>query len=131
MARIDSLLLGMYEHKASDLHMVVGQKPKYRIDGDVRLVEDHDVLTADSLADYLFEICDEQQRQRYVESMDFDFAYGIEDKARYRCNYFFQRTGYGAVMRLIPTEIMTLEALRLPKVLTRLTELRPQMKWRA
>lgn len=124
MARIDQLLLDMYGTKASDLHMVVGQKPKYRIDGDVRLVEEHDVLTEQSLGDYLFEICDQQQRQRYIESMDFDFAYGIEDKARYRCNYFFQRTGYAAVMRLIPTDIMTLEDLKLPKVLMRLTELR-------
>src|SRR5512134_2773177 len=93
MARIDHLLLDMYQVKASDLHMVVGQKPKYRIDGDVRSVEEHPVLTEQSLADYLFEICDEPQRQRYLESLDFDFAYGIEDKARYRCNYFFQRTG--------------------------------------
>ena len=124
MARIDKLLLDMYATKASDLHLVVGQKPKYRIDGDVRIVEEHDVLTEQSLGDYLFEICDEEQHQRYLETMDFDFAYGIEDKARYRCNYFFQRTGYAAVMRLIPTDIMTLEDLKLPKVLMRLTELR-------
>jgi twitching motility protein PilT len=124
MARIDELLLRMYTVRASDLHMVVGQKPKYRIDGDVRQVEEHDVLTEQSLGDYLFEICDQSQRQRYIESLDFDFAYGIEDKARFRCNYFFQRTGYAAVMRLIPTDIMTLEDLKLPPVLTRLTELR-------
>jgi twitching motility protein PilT len=124
MARIDELLLRMYDVNASDLHMVVGQKPKYRIDGDVQAVEDYDVLTEKSLAEFLFEICDGQQRQRYQENLDFDFAYGIEDKARYRCNYFFQRTGYAAVMRLIPTDIMTLEDLKLPKVLTRMTELR-------
>lgn len=124
MARLDPLLLKMYDVRASDLHMVVGQKPKYRIDGDVRVVEEHDVLTSASLADYLFEVCDARQRQRYEEHLDFDFAYGIEDKARFRCNYFFQRTGYAAVMRLIPTDIQTLEELKLPPVLTRLTELR-------
>jgi twitching motility protein PilT len=124
MARLDPLLLGMQPADASDLHMVVGQKPKYRIDGEVRIIEDHDELTESTLADYLFEICTPEQRQRYEESLDFDFAYGIEDLARFRCNFFFQRTGYAAVMRLIPTKILTLEQLKLPAVLTRLTELR-------
>ncbi len=124
MARIDPLLLNMQTVNASDLHMVVGQKPKYRIDGDVRVIEDHEVLTDETLADYLFEICSEQQRKRYEQQFDFDFAYGIEDQARFRCNYFFQRTGFGSVMRLIPTRILTLDELKLPAVLKRLTELR-------
>jgi len=123
-AKIDPLLLNMQEVDASDLHMVVGQKPKYRIDGEVRAVEEHDVLTEESLADYLFEICNQSQRERYEESLDFDFAYGIEDKARFRCNYFFQRTGYASVMRLIPTKILTIEELKLPEVITRMTEMR-------
>ena len=124
MAQLDTLLLNMHEVNASDLHLVVGQKPKYRIDGEVRIIEDQDVLTRDSLAEYLFEICSDVQRERYEQNLDFDFAYGIEDKARFRCNYFFQRTGYAAVMRLIPTRILTVEELRLPPVLLRFTELR-------
>lgn len=123
-AKIDPLLLNMQEVNASDLHMVVGQKPKYRIDGEVRPVEEHDVLTKESLAGYLFEICNEAQQERYHENLDFDFAYGIEDKARFRCNYFFQRTGYASVMRLIPTKILTIEELGLPEVIRRMTELR-------
>jgi twitching motility protein PilT len=124
MAQLDSLLLNMHDVDASDLHLVVGQKPKYRIDGEVRIIESHDVLTRDSLAEYLFEICSDIQRERYEQSLDFDFAYGIEDKARFRCNYFFQRTGYAAVMRLIPTRIMSVEELGLPPVLLRFTDLR-------
>lgn len=124
MAKIDPLLLAMQTTNASDLHMVVGQKPKYRIDGEVRVIEEHEVLSEATLGEYLFEICNEQQRERYEQNLDFDFAYGIEDKARFRCNYFFQRTGYASVMRLIPTRILTLEELNLPPVLKRLTELR-------
>ncbi len=124
MARLDPLLLRMQEVNASDLHLVVGQKPKYRIDGEVRLIDDQDVLSRESLAEYLFELCSDTQRDRYEQNLDFDFAYGIEDKARFRCNYFFQRTGYGAVMRLIPTRILTVEELGLPEVLLRFTELR-------
>jgi twitching motility protein PilT len=122
--KIDTLLLRMAENGASDLHMVVDQQPKYRIHGDVVLVDDYPVMAENELAEYLFQIMTDEQRKRYLEHHDFDFAYGIGDKARYRCNYFFQRTGYGAVFRIIPSKIATLEELKLPAVLKRLTELR-------
>ncbi|TWU33362.1 type IV pilus twitching motility protein PilT [Novipirellula artificiosorum] len=124
MAYLDPLLLRMKEVNASDLHLVVGQPPKYRIDGQIQIIKDHDVLSRERLAEYMFELCSEGQRSRYEQNLDFDFAYGIGDEARFRCNYFFQRTGYGAVMRLIPTRISTVEELGLPPVLLRLTELR-------
>jgi len=124
MAKLDELLLGMDEIGASDLHIVVGQKPKYRIDGDVVVLEDYPVMNKAAVEEHLFELTTDSQRERYLESLDFDFAYGIADMFRYRCNYFFQRTGYGAVFRIIPTKILTLEELKLPPVLNRLTELR-------
>ena len=123
MARLDHLLLNMMDTGASDLHMVVDQKPKYRIDGEVLIIEDEPVMTEKLLEEHLFEITSEAQQGRYKEHRDFDFAYGIGDKARYRCNYFFQRTGYGAVFRLIPTKILTFEQLDLPQVLTKFTQL--------
>lgn len=123
MARIDPLLLDMMEVGASDLHLVVDQKPKYRIDGEVRVIDDQPVMHEGLLAEYLFEITEQSQRERYLDHKDFDFAYGIADKARYRCNYFFQRTGYGAVFRLIPTKILTFEQLDLPPVLKKFTEM--------
>jgi twitching motility protein PilT len=124
MPRLDRLLLDMFENGASDLHVVVDQKPKYRIDGDVVVIDNYPVLDRRGVEDHLFEIMTTDQRDTYLEKLDFDFAYGIEDKFRYRCNYFFQRTGYGAVFRIIPTKILTLEQLNLPPVLKQLTNLR-------
>ena len=124
MAALDRLLLGMKNAEASDLHMVLGQKPKYRVHGHVVTIEAHPVLTRESLEKYLFEIIDEEQRKLYLETYDLDFAYGIEGQARFRCNYFFQRTGYGSVFRLIPNEILTLDDLHLPPVLKKFTQMR-------
>ena len=122
--KIDDLLLRMTRNGASDLHMVVDQKPKYRIHGAVVVVDEYPVVGEKELEEYLFQIVSPEQQRRYVDNRDFDFAYGIGDQARYRCNYFFQRTGYGAVFRIIPARIATLEELQLPPELMRLTELR-------
>ncbi|NIL95692.1 MAG: PilT/PilU family type 4a pilus ATPase [Planctomycetales bacterium] len=124
MPKIDELLLNMSKTGASDLHMVVDQKPKYRVDGEVVIQEQYPVMDRQMVDEYLSEIMTAEQKQRYLEVLDFDFAYGIADKFRYRCNYFFQRTGYGAVFRIIPTEILTLEQLNLPPVLMKLCNLR-------
>lgn len=124
MAKLDKLLLDMDAIGASDLHMAVDQKPKYRIDGDVVIQDEYPVMDREMVGEYLFEIMTDSQRQNYLEVLDFDFAYGLADKFRYRCNYFFQRTGYGAVFRIIPTKILTLEQLNLPSVLLKMTDMR-------
>jgi twitching motility protein PilT len=128
MPFLDDLLFNMDEAGASDLHLVVDQPPKYRIDGEVVVVQGYEAFCKEDLGKYLFELMvDDKQKEYYIENLDFDFAYALGDKFRYRCNYFHQRTGYGAVFRIIPTEILTLEQLNLPPVLTKLTELRSGM----
>ena len=127
MAKIDRLLLRMPEAKASDLHIAVGQRPKYRIHGEVIVINEHAVMDKAMSEEYLFEIMSSDQRHKYLEHLDLDFSYSIPGKGRYRCNYFTQRNGYGAVFRLIPSKISTLEELKLPVVLKSLCELRSGM----
>jgi len=122
--RIDKLLLQMDDNEASDLHVVVDQPPKFRIHGEVVPVEGEPTYDKQAVHDTMFEILNQEQAEKYNGNLDFDFAYGIPGEARFRCNYFFQRTGYGAVFRIIPEKIMTLEQLNLPKVLGNLTRLR-------
>jgi twitching motility protein PilT len=124
MAKLDDLLLRMTTNDASDLHIVVGSKPKYRVHGDISPVADYPVLEEAEVKDWLWELIDDRQRERYLTGLDFDFAYGIGDAARYRCNYFFQRTGFGAVFRIIPSKIATIDDLKLPPVLKKLAHSR-------
>ncbi len=124
MANLDELLLRMLKNSASDLHIVVGARPKYRIHGDILPVADYPVLDEATVHEWLWELIDDKQRERYTQHLDFDFAYGIGEQARYRCNYFFQRTGFGAVFRIIPFNIATIAELHLPSVLNSLAFLR-------
>lgn len=126
MAAVDKFLRMMYQAGASDLHLVVDQPPKFTLHGHVCPIEGYEenIFDSQSLRDMMFEILSQEQQATYETEWDLDFAYQIEDLARFRCNYYFQRTGYGAVMRIIPSEIMTLDELGMPAVLKVLADRR-------
>ncbi len=122
MAQIDAFFKLMNDEGASDLHMVADQQPILRIRGDMERVK-FKRLKNDELRAMLYEICPEEKIKLYEESGDVDFGYEIPGLARYRCNFFRQKYGVGAVFREIPSEIMTCEQLGLPKVIARLAHL--------
>jgi twitching motility protein PilT len=122
MARIDAFFKLMNEQKASDLHLVSGQQPVLRIRGDLERVK-FKTLDDDELRSMLYEITPEDKIKVFEESGDLDFAYEIPGLARYRANYFRQKNGIGAVFREIPSEILSVEQLGLPPVVSRLSML--------
>lgn len=116
MAKIDTYFREMKERGASDLHMIIGFPPMLRLRGEL-VPSEHPVLTAESNRDFLFEMLTEDQQSTLDSHRDFDMAYELEDVARFRCNFLYQHRGVGAVFRLIPTDILTLEQLQMPPVL--------------
>src|SRR5512143_949562 len=105
MAKLDRYFEMVKDRGASDLHVLVGAPPKLRINGELEPIPGEEVLTQPILQEMLFEILDTMQKARFLQSNDLDFAHGIEGLARFRCNYFVQRMGMGAVFRIIPERI--------------------------
>src|SRR6202023_499078 len=99
----------------SDLHIGEGQPPKMRKHGDVAPIREKP-LTCDETMSMLSEVCGERNWKIFEERGDLDFAYEMDAASRFRCNYLKQAHGYGAVFRLIPTKIATLEQLGIPIV---------------
>lgn len=126
MAEIDIFLRAMIQQGASDVHLIVGQSPKFALHGHIAPIPKFEqrILDSDSLRKILFEILTAEQRSIYESNWDLDFAYEIKGEARFRCNYYFQRTGYGAVLRVIPSDILTLDQLHMPPVLRSLSDRR-------
>ena len=122
MAQIDAFFKLMNDEGASDLHMMAGQQPVLRIRGEMERVKFR-VLDNDGLKAMLYEICPEDRIKVFEECGDLDFGYEIPGLARYRCNFFQQKNGIGAVFREIPSNILTCEQLGLPKVVARLAQL--------
>ena len=122
MAQIDGFFKLMNDEGASDLHVVAEQQPLLRIRGDMERVK-FKKLGNDELRAMLYEICPEEKIKLFEETGDIDFGYEIPGLARYRCNFFQQKYGVGAVFREIPSDILTCEQLGLPKVVNRLAHL--------
>ncbi|NOZ68698.1 MAG: type IV pilus twitching motility protein PilT [Deferribacteres bacterium] len=122
MAKINSFFDYMIENNASDLHLSAGSKPKIRIHGELQDM-DHPELTNEELRSLLFEIATEEQQKAFLARRDLDFAYEIPGVARFRANYFDQKRGMGAVFRVIPTNILSVEDLGLPPQILKLTQL--------
>ena len=116
MARLDAFFKLMFDSGASDLHIVAGQQPILRVHGDLERVK-YDPLEDETLRAMLYEIAPEQKIKVFEETGDVDFGYEIPGVARFRCNFFMQKNGCGAVFRQIPTKILTADELGLPPIL--------------
>jgi len=116
MPYIDQFFQVLVESGASDLHLGEGQPPKVRRHGEIIPIRD-EPLAQQEMAHMLSEICSPERWARFEENGDLDFAYEMDEDNRFRCNYLKQTHGYGAVFRIIPTKIKTLEDLRVPEVI--------------
>jgi twitching motility protein PilT len=123
MAYIDQFLAVIVAEGGSDLHIGQGQPPKMRRHGDVMPIRKQ-AVTRDEAAGMLSEICGRQSWELFEERGDLDFAYEMDGRSRFRCNFLKQTNGYGAVFRLIPTRIATLDQLGIPPVVKQFGHLR-------
>ena len=118
MAWIDTLMKQMVELGASDLHMSSMQRPRFRLHGDMVDIAGQEEISSETMQKYLLEIVPGINRDQFQKEWDTDFAYEIEGLGRFRCNYFMDSHGPGGVFRHIPSEIITVEQLKLPKAIT-------------
>jgi twitching motility protein PilT len=112
---IDAYFRQMVEMRASDLHLSSGSVPMVRHDGEMKTLPGRGVLHAKDVERLLMPIAPERNREEFARRSDTDFAYEIEGLSRFRCNYFVDRKGPGAVFRVIPSKIITAEEMGLSK----------------
>ena len=112
---IGELLAFGVKNGSSDLHLSAGEPPMIRVDGDMRRIN---VPTMDhkDVHDMVYDIMNDKQRKDYEEFLECDFSFEIPGLARFRVNAFNQNRGSGAVFRTIPSEILSLEQLKAPKI---------------
>jgi len=120
--RIDSFLRLVAEQGASDLHFHAGNVPIIRHEGELMPLPFR-ILSEVETGRFLLELLGEEQRAQFERTREADLVYSIEGVARFRVNIFVQSHGLGAVFRVIPNKVPTLDELNLPLALRRLTQL--------
>jgi twitching motility protein PilT len=121
--RLEKLLERVVAEGASDLHLSAGHKPHWRVDGDMRTMEDLPSLGPSEVLELLEPVMEARHKQQFAEDNDTDLAYALPGSARFRVNVFRDRFGVSAVLRQIPSKILTFEQLALPPVLKSFCEL--------
>src|SRR4051794_28845193 len=112
---ISELLAFSVKNKASDLHLSAGLPPMIRVHGDVRRIN-LPPLEHKDVHGMVYDIMNDGQRKAYEENLECDFSFAIPGLARFRVNAFNQDRGAGAVLRTIPSKILSLEQLNCPKI---------------
>ena len=112
---ISELLAFSVKNKASDLHLSAGLPPMIRVHGDVRRIN-LPPLEHKDVHGMIYDIMNDGQRKAYEEMLECDFSFAIPGLARFRVNAFNQDRGASAVLRTIPSKILSLEDLNAPKI---------------
>ncbi len=115
------LLLDVIARRASDLHLTAGAPPMVRVRGRLTGLEGYPKLSTTDTREIVYSILTNDQRQKFENDWQLDFAYSVPGHARFRVNAFMQRGAIGAAFRLIPAEIVSIEDLGLPAVVHEFT----------
>lgn len=115
-AYIDTLLQDLVASDASDLHLKVGQPPLMRIRGDLERIHRIPIIPEEEFNRTLLELLSDEKRRQFAETKEVDISYAVPGLARFRVNMFWQRGHVGAVFRVIPHKIRTIDELNLPQV---------------
>ena len=112
---ITELLAFSVKNNASDLHLSAGLPPVIRVDGEMRRLN-VPALEHKDVHGLIYEIMNDSQRKEYEENLETDFSFEVKDLARFRVNAFVQNRGAAAVLRTIPSKVLTLEELGAPEI---------------
>lgn len=116
---IKALLELCVTNKASDLHILAGEVPRMRVNGDLIEINNFPIIDEAECTKALFTLTSEIQQQKVITEKELNFSVSLDkDGVRFRTNLFYSMGKLGAVMRMIPERIPPLASLGLPKILS-------------
>ncbi|MBI2416184.1 MAG: type IV pilus twitching motility protein PilT [Candidatus Kerfeldbacteria bacterium] len=121
--QIDQILALAASHGASDVHLLVGHQPLFRIDGALLEVTDQPIVTPEIMEGLVFSMLTPQQKDKFLQERELDLAYQVKRGARFRVNIHWEKGNIGLVARVVKVEAPTMEELRMPEVVYELTRL--------
>lgn len=121
---IKQILEMCVQYAASDVHIIVGIPPMYRLHGNLVKVPEMGVVTPESAQNLIYPLLSETQRELVNVDRELDFSHALPSGARFRVNVYHEKGNIAAALRYIPNTIRSLEELGLPSIVGKLTELK-------
>jgi len=119
--QITDLLAFGVKNKASDLHISAGLPPMIRVNGDMRRINLPE-MSAEDVGNMISSIMNDLQRKNYQQNLETDFSFELPNIARFRVNAFNTNRGPAAVLRTIPSKVLTLEELKAPRIFQKISD---------
>ena len=118
---IVELLSFAVKNKASDLHLSAGMAPMIRVHGEIRRIN-LPAMEHKDVHEMVYDIMNDGQRKSYEEDLECDFSFDVPNLARFRVNAFNTQRGAASVLRTIPSNVLTLEDLKAPKIFAEIAQ---------
>jgi len=111
------------EKGASDLHLVVGNPPFLRIDGELMDIEGKKPMEKKELETMVLAVLKPDEKDKFLDYKELDFGMAL-DNYRFRVNIFYERDSVGLVARVITDKMPTLEEIEMPQIVYNLLDLK-------
>ncbi len=105
------------EKNASDIILTAGQKPSLKLNWEVEVLQDYEIISKEESKQTALSIMTEAQKKEFLEELELDFSIEIKDFSRFRVNAFMQKEWFWLVFRPIKTTIPEFESLNLPQII--------------
>ncbi len=126
MAELEQKFLGLLtaaiKNKSSDIHLMSGQVPAIRAHEGLKPVELPAFTNEEMLALCRLMVKDPELKSKIEQLQDYDGSFDVKNLGRFRFNIYRTVNGIGAVLRVIAEKVPTIEELKLPKVLHKISE---------
>ena len=116
MSLVVKLLSMMLEQDGSDLFITAGFPPAIKIKGVMTPLSQHPLSPEDAQT-ITQAVMNDKQLKQYEETKECNFAIAPADLCRFRVNAYVQQGMSGLVMRVISSEIPTIDSLDLPAIM--------------
>ncbi len=121
MLDLNAILKVAVENRASDVHIKPGLPPLFRVDSALVPLRGGARLTGEQVAGFFTAMANATVQEELQRNREVDFAYAARELGRFRVAAYQQRRALAIVLRVIPDEIRSIDALNLPEVVHRIT----------
>jgi twitching motility protein PilT len=112
--KLTELLAFAVKNHASDLHLSSEMPPMIRVDGEMQRIN-LPPLGGEEVKKLLYDVMNDAQQKNFEQALECDFSFTVPNIARFRVNVFYQTRGIASVLRTIPSKVLSMEELNLPK----------------